>query len=280
MAETPPDPLERALAAAQRWRSAGRLETRDALLARHADIRTWLEPLLDAETTRAETQPAAKRAGGDAAPLERVRELAPTDRYRIGAEIARGGMGAILEAFDQDLRRDLAMKVLLGDLPATDEPTSGDVARLVDRFLEEAQVTGQLDHPGVVPVHELGMAPDGRVFFTMRLVRGEDLGAVFEKVRAGADEWTLTRALGVLSKVCDTLAYAHDKGVVHRDLKPQNVMVGQLRRDVRHGLGPGAKIRSAMREGSRDVRPSAAGKPRRDCASSAGRRDSKAVGRC
>ena len=123
----------------------------------------------------------------------------------------------------------LAMKVLLGKStsPASGETPRSD-PRSLGRFLEEAQVTGQLDHPGIVPVHELGLDGDGRVYFTMKLVEGHDLKRVLELVAEGQEGWTQTRALGVLSKVCEAMAYAHHKGVVHRDLKPANVMVGRF----------------------------------------------------
>jgi tRNA A-37 threonylcarbamoyl transferase component Bud32 len=149
-------------------------------------------------------------------------------RYRIDGEIARGGMGAILRVWDEDLRRPLAMKVALEK--AKESATSQAPAihpRVLARFLEEAQITGQLDHPSIVPVHELGLDSQGRVYFTMRLVKGEELRSVFEKSRLGIDGWNLPRALGVLLKVCEAMAYAHSKGVIHRDLKPSNVMVGK-----------------------------------------------------
>ncbi len=147
-------------------------------------------------------------------------------RYRLLGEVGRGGMGAIYRVWDPDLRRALAMKVVLGS-----ERSDGSVGvedSALSRFLEEAQVTGQLDHPGVVPVHELAMDADGRVFFTMRLVHGRDLEAIFALVHAEAEGWTLTRALHVILKVCEAMAYAHTKGVIHRDLKPANVMVGRF----------------------------------------------------
>jgi len=149
-------------------------------------------------------------------------------RYKLLGEIARGGMGAIIRIWDDELRRTLAMKVVLGKgESATGETPSVD-PRMLGRFLEEAQVTGQLDHPGIVPVHELGLASDGRVYFTMRLVKGEDLRAIFKKVRTGDDGWSQVRALGVMLKVCEAMSYAHSKQVVHRDLKPANVMVGKF----------------------------------------------------
>ncbi len=148
-------------------------------------------------------------------------------RYRLEGEIGRGGMGAVLKVWDEDLRRTLAMKVAL---PSANEErdSSSTSARLLNRFLEEAQITGQLDHPGIVPVHELGLDAQGRVYFTMRLVRGRDLERVFELARTGEEGWTRTRVLGVLLKVCEAMAFAHEKGVIHRDLKPANVMVGRF----------------------------------------------------
>ncbi|MEQ1892967.1 MAG: serine/threonine-protein kinase, partial [Planctomycetota bacterium] len=147
-------------------------------------------------------------------------------RYQTRGEVARGGMGVILKVWDEDLRRELAMKVVLGEEGVA---SVGTVApKMLGRFLEEAQVTGQLDHPGIVPVHELGLDERGSVFFTMRLVKGRDLKEIFERVHAGDEEWTQTHVLWALLKVCDALAYAHAKGVVHRDLKPANVMIGRF----------------------------------------------------
>ena len=150
-------------------------------------------------------------------------------RYRAEGEIARGGMGSILRVHDETLRRDIAMKVVLD---AKGRPqlrdTEGSLTPIVRRFLEEAQVTAQLDHPGVVPVHELGLDAEGRLFFTMKLVKGKTLGEVFELVWQQSDDWTTTRAVQVFIRICDTLAFAHSKGVIHRDLKPANVMVGSF----------------------------------------------------
>jgi len=153
--------------------------------------------------------------------LERLREKgADAHRLTIKGEIARGGMGAVYKVWDAELRRSLAMKVLArGQGPRLE-------ARALSRFLEEAQITGQLEHPGIVPVHELGLDGDGRVFFTMPLVRGDDLKAIIERVHAGDAKWTLPRALGVVVRVCEAMGYAHARGVIHRDLKPSNVMVG------------------------------------------------------
>ncbi|MEM9381110.1 MAG: serine/threonine-protein kinase [Planctomycetota bacterium] len=181
----------------------------------------------------AEPSATGDRAGTDAPSsgvLERLgAHASDTTRYRIDGEVARGGMGAILEVWDEDLRRKLAMKVALG---GSGESTAASAEtldpRVLARFLEEAQVTGQLEHPGIVPVHELGLGASGEVFFTMRLVRGRDLEQILRLVDDEREDWSRTRALEVFLKVCDAMAYAHSKGVLHRDLKPANVMVGRF----------------------------------------------------
>jgi len=150
--------------------------------------------------------------------LDDLRQQPDESRYLAREEIGRGGMGRVIKVWDKDLRRSLAMKVLA-------ERRKND-ARSLARFLDEAMITGQLEHPGIVPVHELGLDSDGRVYFTMPFVRGEDLQRIFDRVHAGDARWTSARALEVLLRVCEAVGYAHARGVVHRDLKPANIMVG------------------------------------------------------
>jgi serine/threonine-protein kinase len=148
---------------------------------------------------------------GDASFGERV------GRYPISGEIARGGMGAILRGHDPNLGRDLAIKVLLD---ASNDPDQ------VRRFVEEAQIGGQLQHPGVVPVYEIGLYAENRPYFTMKLVEGRTLfHLLWERTDPTQD---LPRFLGIFQHVCQTIAYAHDRGVIHRDLKPGNIMVGEF----------------------------------------------------
>jgi len=176
------------------------------------------------EAERSESAPTSSQL------LQRLAEhRLKSPRYTLRGELARGGMGAILRVFDQDLQRTLAMKVILGQVPANSTGATPPVdKRLLARFLEEAQVTGQLDHPGIVPVHELGLDAEGRVFFTMKLVKGRDLKAIFNLVFEQQEDWSETRALSVLLKMCEAVAFAHKKGVIHRDLKPANVMIGSF----------------------------------------------------
>ncbi len=145
-------------------------------------------------------------------------KLVPQGRgnYQLLGEIARGGMGVILKGHDTDLGRDVALKVLDGDLSKRPE--------VVRRFVEEAQIGGQLQHPGIVPVYELGLMADERPYFTMKLVKGRTLAALLLARKAPIDN--RGRLLAIFESVCQTMAYAHSKGVLHRDLKPANVMVG------------------------------------------------------
>ena len=138
-------------------------------------------------------------------------------------------MGAVLKGRDNDLGRDLAIKVLL--------ERHGANPGLLRRFVEEAQIAGQLQHPGVVPVYELGAFADRRPYFAMKLVKGRTLAEVLaERADPSSDH---PRLLAIFLDVAQTMAYAHARGVIHRDLKPSNVMVGSLRRGPGDGLGPG-----------------------------------------
>ena len=137
-------------------------------------------------------------------------------RYQLLGEIARGGMGAVLKGRDADIGRDLAVKVLLEGHRHHPEMTR--------RFVEEAQISGQLQHPGIVPIYELGAFDDGRPFFTMKLVKGQTLASLLREREHRAAE--ISRFLGIFEQVCQTVAYSHAHGVIHRDLKPSNIMVG------------------------------------------------------
>ena len=168
---------------------------------------------------------------GDGTLGERLRHIAefspPRPRYTLLGEIAAGGMGRVLRVWDEVLQRELAMKVVTGaPREGSSAEERSDHGRQVGRFIEEARITGQLDHPGIVPVHEIAVDDDENVYFTMPLVRGHTLKHAFELVRENRDGWTLHRALDVLHKVCMTVAFAHSRGVIHRDLKPENIMVG------------------------------------------------------
>jgi serine/threonine-protein kinase len=163
-------------------------------------------------------QPTLVRAGP---PPGMASQPTRIGRYEIAGEIARGGIGAVLRGRDPVLGRDLAIKILLDASSDRSEETQ----RLIEqRFVEEAQIGGQLQHPGIVPVHELGRADDGRPYFTMKLVKGRTLAELLQERPDPAHD--LPRYLKVFEQVCQTVAYAHSRRVIHRDLKPLNVMVG------------------------------------------------------
>jgi tRNA A-37 threonylcarbamoyl transferase component Bud32 len=143
--------------------------------------------------------------------------------YEIGHEVAHGGMGAILSARDTNIHRTVAMKRMRGDTDMDDDRKL--------RFVQEAQLTGQLEHPNIVPVHELGVDQDGKIFYTMKFVKGVTLHEVLHGIRDGVAEmiarFPLAQLLTVFQKVCDAVAFAHSRGVIHRDLKPENIMIGE-----------------------------------------------------
>ena len=127
-------------------------------------------------------------------------------------------MGAILKGRDPDLGRDVAIKVLREDHRDNDD--------MVRRFVEEAQISGQLQHPGIAPIYELGAFRDNRPFFSMKLVKGDTLAKLLEARKGPADG--LPRFLAIFESIAQTVAYSHARGVIHRDLKPSNVMVGSF----------------------------------------------------
>ena len=148
------------------------------------------------------------------------------ERYRRLRLHATGGIGRVWLAHDSDLGRDVALKEL--------RPERAEHSTLAGRFLQEARITGQLEHPGIIPVYELVCAKDGvQPFYTMRFVKGRTLSeaarAYHDKRSASrADALELPKLLNAFVTVCNTLAYAHSRGVIHRDLKGQNVIVGDF----------------------------------------------------
>jgi serine/threonine-protein kinase len=191
----------------------------------------------DDDATRYDTIPVVGPPGvrrdepqtlGSLAPRgEGTEELDPDDvephapdapRYVLGELIGRGGMGEVRVARDTRIDRDVAVKVLRSDRPSRD---------LVARFLREAQIQGRLEHPSIVPVHDLGHDAEGQPFFVMKRLTGATLFQILDGGEAGA-RWSRRMLLSRLVDVCQAIAFAHQRGVVHRDLKPGNIMLGDF----------------------------------------------------
>jgi serine/threonine protein kinase len=149
-------------------------------------------------------------------------------RFRILRPHAEGGLGVVFLAHDTELNREVALKEIQPGLASRPESQA--------RFLREAEITGGLEHPGIVPVYSLGRHPDGRPYYAMRLIQGstlkEAIDAYHEGSTGGADPGARTlafrRLLDRVRDVCEALEYAHSRGVLHRDVKPQNIMVGRF----------------------------------------------------
>lgn len=131
-------------------------------------------------------------------------------RYEVVREIGRGGMGVVYEAEDRELQRRVALKVLATELASPET---------AERLRREARTIAQLEHPGVVPVHDVGVLEDGRAWYAMKLVRGEMLRA---------EGHSRTELLRLFLRICEPVAFAHARGFIHRDLKPENVMIGSF----------------------------------------------------
>ena len=175
--------------------------------------------------------------------IERPKLKTATDeRYKILREHARGGMGRILVAEDKVVGREVALKELLpsrgpsGSVPASAQRTPGSAttSAAAARFLREATVTGQLEHPNIVPVYEIGQRDDGSIYYTMKFVKGRTLANKLRAIRTDVDmsvaqkQAERMKLLDGFVDICNAIAFAHSRGVIHRDLKPANIMLGDF----------------------------------------------------
>lgn len=143
-------------------------------------------------------------------------------KYKFQGKLISGGMGAILEVIDQDLHRPTAMKVI--------KPSYKNDERALIEFIREAKITAMLEHPNIIPVHELGLSDETGLFFTMKLMKGEPLHHILNEIKNGnADykkKYNVYALLNIFRKICDAVDFAHSKNIIHRDIKPHNIIVG------------------------------------------------------
>lgn len=141
-------------------------------------------------------------------------------RYSVQSELGRGGMGTVFRVYDKDLQREVAFKTM-HDNPADDFRT---------RFIRESRITGKLQHPNIVPLHDIGSDQQGNLYLSMQLIEGKTLETLIEELRHGGPEiheqYSIHRRLEIFLKIASALEFSHAKGVIHRDLKPANIMLG------------------------------------------------------
>jgi len=188
------------------------------------------------ETTQMEIDSAPKivnppivRADGDVSQNSQVDDKVlekltkkPPEKYKFRRSIGQGGMKTVLQVKDRDSMRDIAMAVLPD---AHNRPKTDTI-----RFIQEARITASLEHPNIVPIHDIGVDSSGAPYFTMKLLQGETLASLLKKLDAGDPDYLaiydLDRLLHLFLKICNGVGFAHSKGVLHLDLKPENIQVG------------------------------------------------------
>ncbi len=173
-------------------------------------------------------------------------------RYLVKGVHGRGGQAKVLLAFDEEMDREVALKVMRNPGTSSSMPPYSSMRSTPGalRFLREAKVTASLEHPNIVPVHELGRREDGSLYYTMRLVRGRTLAKSLEECKTLAER---LKRIGSFWDVCNAVAFAHSKGVIHRDLKPENIMVGEFGETVLLDWGV-AKVHGERDIGASDLK--------------------------
>jgi serine/threonine protein kinase/formylglycine-generating enzyme required for sulfatase activity len=155
---------------------------------------------------------------------DQSQDMGSIGRFSLRGELGRGGMGRVLHAWDPELGRSVAVKLVIDHRRVRPSQLA--------RFVSEARITSQLQHPNIVPVHDMGITTDGEIFFVMKLVEGRSLDALLDQLKSGSEalrnEWGRHRLLSLFVRVCNAVAYAHSHGVLHRDIKPANVMIGEF----------------------------------------------------
>ena len=217
---------------AARWARAGETQAADALFEGSSLDPLRIASLVADASKQAATIPYSTDTGGDPKKLETLpgqpgrrseRPPSPSQppgpRYKIGELLGAGGVGLVTSALDRTIGRTVAVKTL-----KQGKESEPQVSR---RFIDEAHVTAQLEHPNIVPVYDMGWLPDGQPYYTMRIVKKQSLRDVLARPELKA-QWPLVRLLGAFVQVSRALAYAHARGILHYDIKPENVLLGDF----------------------------------------------------
>ncbi len=178
-----------------------------------------LEPIESAHTLDSAPPAVVSSTDDDKSADNSIETTVAESRYEFLDELGRGGMGQILRAEDRLLEREIALKTVLPDT---------QVEQPRERLLAEARLTGQLEHPSIVPVYELGRLANGEPYYTMRVVTEQSLETILEQLRQNSPEApSLLHLVQIIRQVCLAIQYAHEHGVIHRDLKPENILIGE-----------------------------------------------------
>ncbi|MBA3686641.1 MAG: serine/threonine protein kinase, partial [Planctomycetes bacterium] len=190
-------------------------------MMRAADEQKLSRTVSDESTATALDLPSLARRTMAERIADRPKDHAHGARYEIGKLLGSGGTGQVYAVRDRDCARDVALKVLHRSAPRDSQRR--------ERFVLEAQVTAQLEHPGILPVYDIDVAEDGNVYFTMRKIDGMSLGECIRLAQAGATPAAIALVndrVGIVLRVCEAVAFAHHRGVIHQDIKPDNIMLG------------------------------------------------------
>lgn len=186
------------------------------------DENSWLLQFYTSSKTTLQTEYSEAADSAQESPAAQLSTL-PGEKYTIGEDLGTGAMKRVRRTLDKNAARDVALAVMLDAAPRS---------KKVSRFVREARITAALEHPNIVPIYDIGVDEAGKPYFTMKLLGGETLHSILQKLNEGNAEcrkmYPLNRLLQIFLSVCNAVSFAHSRGVIHLDLKPANIQVGDF----------------------------------------------------